>query len=261
MVPKEGKIWFRYTINSFSQILINKWAVVFLMSGKILKILLFFIFLMFLFQGAKSLAGYNRNQIVFFYLSFNLIDTFGQLFFREVYRFRQMVVKGTFDFYLLKPMNPLVRILLGGTDLMDLMMLILLIFCTVGFAIVSNLVVSPIYWGLYLILIVNGLLIAAAFHIFVLGFGILTTSVDHLIMIYRDFGGMLRIPVDLYIEPIRFLLTFILPLGIMITFPAKALMGILPTHLIIISFTISFVSLFIAIIFWNFSLKRYTSAS
>ncbi len=261
MPVKEGKIWWQYTLNSFQQILLNRTAVLLLTSGKIIRIALFFIFLMFLFQGAKTLAGYNRNQIIFFYLSFNLVDTFAQLFFREVYRFRSMVVSGSFDFYLVKPMNPLIRILLGGTDLMDLLVLILIIITTVWFATVNNLISSPWQWGLYLILVLNSLIIAAAFHIFVLGVGIMTTSVDHLMMIYRDFSSMLRIPVDLYTEPIRFLLTFALPLGIMITFPAKALLGILPVHLIFISFVFSFLGFFLAYRFWLFALRKYTSAS
>ena len=33
----------------------------------------------------------------FFYLSFSLVDTIAQLFFREVYRFRPLIVSGDFD--------------------------------------------------------------------------------------------------------------------------------------------------------------------
>ena len=107
----------------------------------------------------------------------------------------------------------------------------------------------------------SGLLLAAAFHIFVLGVGVITTAIDHLIMVYRDFTSMLRIPVDLYIEPIRFLLTFAIPLGIMITFPAKSLMGLLSPQFIAISLAFSLVALFLSLKFWHWSLKRYSSAS
>lgn len=261
MLPKEGKIWLKYTLNSFQQILANRFAVILLMLGKILRIALFFVFLLFLFQGASTLAGYNRNQIIFFYLSFNLVDTLAQLFFREVYRFRSLVVSGNLDFYLVKPMNPLVRVLMGGTDLMDLMMLIMIGVLTVWFATANQLVSSPAQWLLYMAMVFNGLIIAAAFHIFVLGVGIITTSVDHMIMIYRDFASMLRIPVDLYVEPIRFLLTFALPLGIMITFPAKAVLGVLPGQLVLVSFAFGAASFFLAQKFWAYALKKYTSAS
>lgn len=257
---KEFKIWLIYTKNAFQQVLANRPIVVIFMLGKILRIALFLVFLNFLFSGAKDLAGYSKEQIIFFYLSFNLVDTLSQMLFREVYRFRPLVVSGSLDFVLLKPLNPLVRVLLGGGDVMDLMMLILLLVVTVWFGI-SYITLEPLHWFFYVFMVLTGLVIASALHIFVLGIGVVTTAVDHLIMIYRDFTSMLRIPVDLYIEPIRSLLTFIIPLGIMITFPAKALMGLLRPEFLLVSVFLAVVLLYLSIIFWNWSLKRYQSAS
>ena len=258
---KEFKIWWKYSLNSFQIILVNRGAFVLLMTGKIIRIGMFLVFLNFLLSGTNGIAGYNRGQIIFLYLSFNLIDTLAQLLYREVFRFRQMVVSGNFDFYLVKPVDARIRAMMGGADLMDLIMLILITIVTVWFAIGNNLVSGPLVWFGYVLMIANGLIIATAFHIFVLGMGILTTSVDHMIMIYRDLTSMVRIPVDLYVEPVRTFLTFVLPIGIMITFPAKIVMGILPVNLIIISFAVGAISLFLANRFWFFALKRYTSAS
>ena len=88
----------------------------------------------------------------------------------------------------------------------------------------------------FIVLLINSLLISGAFHIFVLSLGVLTTSVDHLIMVYRDMTGLVRVPVDFYTQPLRFLITFIIPLGIMYTFPAQALMGLLSVQIITLSF-------------------------
>lgn len=257
---KELKVWLKYTNNSFQQVLASRTSMIFLLTGKIIRVFLFLAFLFFLFNGAKGIGTYSRNQIIFFYLTFNLIDTLAQLFFREVYRFRALIVSGNFDFTLLKPVSPLLRVLLGGADVMDLIMLFLLIGACLVFSL-NNFSVTPLNFLIFILLLLNGLIVAAAFHIFVLGIGIITTSVDHLIMIYRDMTSMLRIPVDLYMEPIRFILTFLLPLGIMITFPTKALLGILSINLIIISLVFGVVSLFLSLIFWNFSVKKYSSAS
>lgn len=257
---KEIKIWWLYTKNSFLQTLASRGGAVLLLAGKILRVGLFLVFLGFLFQGAKTLAGYSREQIIFFYLSFNLIDTLAQFFFREVYRFRQLVVSGNFDFVLLKPVNSLLRILLGGADILDLIMLIILLILTGSFA-SQNFSVNFSQIFLYFLLIINGLVIAAAFHIAVLGVGIITTSIDHLVMIYRDLTSMLRIPVDLYVDPVRFLLTFVLPLGLMITIPSKALLGLLDLNWILISLFFGAASLFLSLKFWRFSLRKYSSAS
>lgn len=257
---KEFRIWIKYTSNSFQQTLANWPTASILLLGKIIRVILFLVFLGFLFKGANGIAGYSRTQIIFFYLSFNLTDTLAQLFYREVYRFRQLVVSGSLDYVLVKPLNPLIRVLMGGGDVLDLIMLCLLLTITAVFA-VQNLTITFGSLTIYLALLANGFLIATAFHILVLGIGIMTTSVDHLTMIYRDMTSMMRIPVDLYIEPIRFLLTFILPLGIMITFPAKAFLGILSWQLILLSLAFGLVSFTLSLKYWNYAVKRYSSAS
>lgn len=256
---KEFKVWLIYTNNSFQQVLASRPTIFIFMIGKLSRVILFTVFLGLIFNG-RGLGNYTKEQIIFFYLSFNFIDTLAQLFFREVYRFRPLVISGGLDYVLLKPINPLIRVLLGGGDVLDLMMLVFLTTTLVIYSI-NNLSITFPGAVLYLLLIVNGLLIATAFHIFVLALGVMTTSIDHLISIYRDMTSMLRIPVDLYSEPLRTVLTFVIPLGVMITFPAKAFFGLLSWQLIIFSIALGFASIFLSLKFWNLAIKKYSSAS
>lgn len=113
----------------------------------------------------------------------------------------------------------------------------------------------------YILLLANALLISAAFHIAVLALGILTTAVDHVMFIYRDIVGMGRIPIDFYREPIRGLLTFAIPVGIMMTLPAKFLMGIFDWQLLFYAFIFSLSALTFSLYFWHWALKNYSSAS
>ena len=161
---------------------------------------------------------------------------------------------------LVKPFNPLIRVMVGGPDFIDFAMLIILL-STISYYIVFVTKIEILSFIPFLLLIVNSLIIAAAFHIFVLAIGILTLSVDHLVMIYRDLTALARIPIDVYTQPVRSLLTFIIPIGIMFTFPAKALFGLLNWQLILTSFVFGLVSLFLSLKFWNYSLKYYQSAS
>ncbi len=257
---RELNIWFKYTSNSFQQNLFNKYAAIFLITGKFIRIALFVVFLNFALVGTKSLAGYSREEIIFFYLSFNLIDTLSQMFFREAYRFRDLIITGNLDLVLTKPISPLIRVLLGGTDPLDFIVLIFITIAVSWYGI-NYITVNPLHWLGYIFMIAMSLLIATAFHIFVLGLGIMTTAVDHMLLVYRDFTGTMRIPVDLYIEPIRFLLTFVIPLGIMMSFPPKVLIGILSPVFIVMTMVLALVALYLSIFFWNFSLKKYTSAS
>src|SRR5438309_93051 len=127
---KEFYIWRTLTINAFQQALSNKVLFLLFFLSKIIRIVMFFLFLNFLLLGTKSLGGYSQSQIIFFYLTFNVVDTAAQFLFREVYRFRQLVVTGTLDFILMKPFNSLIRVLIGGSDFIDLFILLMIIFVT-----------------------------------------------------------------------------------------------------------------------------------
>jgi ABC-type uncharacterized transport system permease subunit len=219
---------------------------------------MFFLFVFFLISKTKILKGYNVNQAIFFYLTFNIIDTTTQLLFREVYRFRPLVVSGNLDLVLIKPFHPFLRILLGGVDFMDLLMLILYLLLTIFFAFKIG-SFSIINLLLYLSLLINALILATAFHVFVLALGIITTEVDHAIMIYRDLTSLGRFPMEIYQQPIRGIFTFIVPVGIMMSFPSKALFGLLSPMLILFSFFLSFFLLTVSLKLWALAIKKYQS--
>lgn len=229
-------------------------------TGKILRFLFFFTFLLVISSKIKLISGYSLWQMIFFFITFNLIDTLAQFFLREVYRFRSYVVSGDFDYILTKPISPLFRSLFGGSDILDLSIIGLSI-AFIVFSIEKIGGVSLFGIVLYTALILNAFLIALAFHIFVLAIGVLTTEVDNTIMLYRDITQMGRVPVDIYREPLQGILTFAIPVGIMMTFPAKALMGLLSPSSVMISFFIGILFIILSLWFWRFSLKHYASAS
>ena len=247
------------TINSFSSMMISRLGAVLFIVAKLLRFFFFLIFLLLLTSKTQTLAGYSINQAVFFFLTFNLVDTLSQFFFREVYRFRQLVVSGNLDLVLVKPISPLFRSLLGGADLFDMFMIIPFAIAIIFYASSLHPTIEEIVS--YVVLLISGFGIAMAFHIFVLSLGILTTEIDHAIMIYRDITSTGRVPIDIYQEPLRGFLTFIIPVGLMMTFPAKALMGMTPWIWIIIAIGISILFLGLSIKFWNYALTQYTSAS
>lgn len=245
--------------NSFVMVISQKLSLSIFLIGKIIRFIFFFLFLFFILKGAGSLAGYNSNQVIFFYLTFNIIDVVTQFFFREVYRFRPMIVNGDFDFVLVKPMSALFRSLLGGADVIDLITIPPLIIATIYFGALLKPNFGEIV--LYLVLLFNGFLIATAFHIVVLSLAILTTEIDHMVMIYRDITSLGRLPVDIYKQPLQMFLTYLIPVGIMITLPAKAVMGAVSISGIIAAFLVSIIAILVALKFWNTALQEYTSAS
>ena len=90
---------------------------------------------------------------------------------------------------------------------------------------------------------------------------IITFEIDHSIMIYRDITNLGRFPVDIYKEPLRGILTYLIPVGVMITLPAKALMGFVSPLGVFLSLAFGIILITLSIKFWNHAIKQYTSAS
>ncbi|MCX7996473.1 MAG: ABC-2 family transporter protein [Patescibacteria group bacterium] len=249
-----------YSLNSIKVSIQSRAGAIAFLTGKMLRFGLSALFLYFLMQQTKFLAGYTLEQTFLFFLTFNIIDSISQQLYREVYRFRPHIVSGDFDMILVKPIHPFVRVLVGGVDILDTIPTLLYI-GGAAFIIQRIGMLSPeqILW--YILLVINGLVIATAFHILVLAMGIISTEVDHTIMIYRDITRMGYFPIDIYEEPVRSILTFILPIGIMMSFPVKALLGMLAPQWILVAFLFSAGSLVISLRLWRAAMAKYQSAS
>ena len=259
-MTKYFKVWWLMTSQSIQLFFVSRLGAVLFLSGKILRFIFFFAFLLLLFKKTDVLAGYNFYQVILFYFTFSLIDSTTQMLFREVYRFRYYIVSGNFDMILVKPVNALFRSLFGWTDILD--------FITLGPFIALIVYVLLKIPGLtiagilsYILLVISSLLLATSFHILVISLAVITTEIDHAIMIYRDVIGMGKVPIDVYTEPVRSLITFVIPVGVMMSFPVKALLGLLSLPIVLMTFFTSLIFLFLSINFWRFALKKYTSAS
>lgn len=259
-MKKYIKIWWIYSSNSAQMALLTRFGASIFIVAKLIRFFLFLFVILLIESKTKVIAGFTLWEIILFFLTFNFVDTLVQFLFRDVYRFRMYIVQGTFDFILLKPISPLLRSLFGGSDILDVPLILLSIIAIgIAFAHIETLTFLNIF--LYIVLVLNAILIAFSFNVLVISFGILTTSVDNTIMLYRDLTSMGRMPIDIYTEPLRGIITFIIPVGIMMSFPPKALLGILSSEFIAIAFVISIGFLITSLLFWRYALKHYSSAS
>lgn len=261
MAPMAAKTYFNYWVKisgmTFQSLLATRLASLLFITGKLIRIGLFFVFLLALKDKVNQLAGYSLDQLLVSYLIYTLFDLLGQIFFRGIYWYRNDILSGNFDFTLTKPLNPLFQVLVSHTDWLDLPPLIL----TIIFLVVK---LPQVSWQELLIFSIMGLIamvLITAVHVFVAAIGVLTTEVDHAIWIFRDLSQMARFPTDIYIAGVRFFLTFIIPIALIFTFPAKAVLGLLslPLFLSAILGTVGFY--YLVIKFWHYSLKQYASAS
>lgn len=163
------KIWFLMAKNAFLGWSVTRNVFTVFLLGKLVRYISYFGFLYFLVKGSNGLLGYSQNQALFVTATYVFIDTFSQFLFRHVYSFRGLVISGDFDQILIKPINPLFRVLMGGPDPIDFVTLppIIAVLIWIG----SSMHPSAIQIFSYFLLLVNAFIISTAFHIIVVTCG------------------------------------------------------------------------------------------
>jgi ABC-2 type transport system permease protein len=249
-------IFWVYSLMAFKESVQDRTGILLFGIGKLIRFAMLFFFIFFIVSKIGNLKGYGVEQVLFFYLTYSLLDALGQFLFREVYRFRWRFTRGEVEGIMTKPYHPFLRILIGGVDFIDLMTLIPYIILTVYFALkLPALSAANVFF--YFLLLVNSLILITALHIIALSVALYTTSASQAIWIYRDLVSFGRFPISIYNEPVRSLLTFAIPIGIIMSFPAQALLGLLSAQFIVISFFFAATFLLIAFYTWNASLKKF----
>jgi len=229
--------------------------------GKLTRIVFFLGFLAAIFRHTQELAGYSLEEVALFFLTFNAIDILAQLFFRGIYGIRGLIREGDFDYFLIQPTNVLYRVCFNTVDFLDVITVLPVLAIT--FYLLRH-VPGGMHTGrllLYLVLCLNGMVIAWAVHICVAALAVLTQELENTIWIYRDVMTLGRFPVDIYSSKIQALLTFVIPVAVMISFPAKAFLGRLQAGWILEALAVAGLGLALSLRFWRFATRRYTSVS
>lgn len=255
------RIWAALAHNSLRTQLSTKMASGGYLIGKLLRMGFFLSYLLAIFKQLPSLKGYTVHQMVLFFMTFNIIDVAAQFFFRGLYGVKYLIEEGDFDKIITQPAHALFRISSMGVDFLDLFTLV-----PVGFITAWALAripggVTPGGVALYILLVANALLIAYAFHVFIGSLSVRTHEFESAIWVYRDVMTLGRFPVTIYSDLLRGLFVTAIPIGVMVTFPAQALMGILSWKGVVYALLLAALLHLFAQRFWKTSLREYTSIS
>ena len=253
------KIWKITALNALQETFVNRATNLLFLTGKIIRLTMSLLVLWLIKSQLSAFGNYSADDVVIFFLTYLFIDTLSQVIFRGVYLFSPLVRSGEFDFLLIKPISPLFRALTGRPDFNDALFIIpsTIISLYLVTKLDVNITLTSFLW--YLLLLFNSLLISTSLHIMVLVIGVLTTEVDGVIWMYRDLTRMGQFPVNIYLEPIRTILFFLIPIGVMFTVPTQILINEPASVSLVITFLIGVTSLLVSYGLWRWSLKKYTS--
>jgi ABC-2 type transport system permease protein len=259
---KYWKIWARLTALQFeSQISNSRGAATIFIVGKVFRFAFAFIFITAILGRAQNMTGYTLSEAIFILALFVWGSTATQLFFRGVYMFRQKVQDGSFDFYLLTPLNPLFLSLFSTTDPMDVLLMIPYTYILGVSWIASGHPITIAAVLLVIFCMITMFAFAFAIHTVIVAIGVRYLEVDNLIMFFRDIEKMGTYPIDIYDRYVGGVLTYVIPIAIIATVPAKIVFGELSPWYLLVFAALAAVEVRLALWLWNRALTSYTSAS
>ena len=221
------------------------------------------IFILSLFySGNNNLGGWSWEEALIIQSLFIILSGITNILFRpNLNEIIEHIREGTLDFIILKPIDSQFTLSFrtfapaGISEiLVGISLLIFLIFKT-------NNDISFISFIFFIMMFFSGIII-----IYSLWFLVATTSIwfiqtMSISEVLRNLLISSKYPIDAFPLSLKLLLTYLIPISFLTTFPAKTILGGFEFINIFTSLLLAFISFSLSRRFWKFALKHYTSAS
>jgi ABC-2 type transport system permease protein len=217
--------------------------------------------LLVLFSQRKSVAGWSAEEALvvtgfFMALKGILLGAIQPALGNVVEHIR----KGTLDFLLLKPVDAQFLLSTSKLDLTHMADLLAGCALAVYAARASGARLSLAACALSLLLLLCALAILYALWIMVVSLSFRVVKIDNLSYLIVSTFDAARFPASVFRGVLAFLFTFVIPLALMTTYPALALLDKIELHQVLIALTVACAFLVASRAVWLRSIRFYTGA-
>ena len=216
----------------------------------------------FLFTNVRTVAGWDLNSMIVLTGTFSLVlGLLDGLFQTNMSKLSEQVNRGELDYVLSKPLDSQFYVSTRYVNLNEIPTVLIATLTVATGVARTGLVPSALDVVGYALLVA-----CAVITFYGLWFATVTlalwsgriNNIAYLIMPITDMG---RMPSDIYRGIFRVFFTFIVPVGLVSTVPAQALLGGFDPFMLLYAVCASTTAVVFSRWFWRFSLSRYTSAS
>ncbi len=221
-----------------------------------------FISVSLFFSHTDNLGGWRYGQALVIVGLFTFVEgVISMLLEPNLLRIVAMVRDGTMDFVLMKPVNSQFLASLrhakfsGAADLGVATLVLWYAF--------RQLEYTPTLDALaqFALMFAIGLLIVYSIWLAMGACSFWFVKIDHMQELFRALWDTARFPVSVFSGALRIVLTFVLPIAFMTTYPAQAILGVLDTRNLIAAIVVGTVTFGLASLFWRATIRNYSSAS
>ncbi|GHO89269.1 ABC transporter permease [Dictyobacter formicarum] len=214
-----------------------------------------------IYTQTRSLAGWSQGEAGILLGTFQLVSSFLAAFIEpNLSWFGGQIKDGKFDHLLLRPVSSLFSASLGSCAPLAITQALPGLIIIIISLHQLSLVPSLWNWLGWLLLLVVGCTITWASRVLLASLAFWTPAIE-LDVLYSAFWQFGRYPSDIYRQPLRSLLTFILPIAFVATFPARTLTRGPDLPILLSGTALGLFAILLTHLAWQRGLRRYTSAT
>lgn len=214
------------------------------------------------FRQTNAIGGWSFDQVLVLLGIYNALDGVVEMILRpNIGRIVQHIRKGTLDLILTKPVDSQFYISFRHIVFWPITDVLFGFGMFVYAAVKMNLsiTVANVLW--FLLMFAAALAALYAIWMLLMTMSFWFVKVENLTFLFSSLFETARFPVQVYSGWVRKLLTFLLPVAVLTTFPAAAIVGKLTGGEALVSVIMAAVLVTGARLFWRKALRYYTSAS
>ncbi len=215
-----------------------------------------------LFSYTTVMNGWTLGQMVVLLGVYYVVQGAEELVFQPSFeRFMEHVREGTLDFILLKPVSSQFMVSFRHFQTLQVIQLLLgLVITGVGVAGLATGLTPAAAVGFALTL-ACGMVLIYALLLFLSTLAFWFVRVDNLLAIFWAFLDAARFPIDIYPGWLRLTMSTVVPIGIAVTIPAKAIAGLVDPPTLGLMLLATVAAFAVSRAFWQRGLRSYTGAS
>jgi ABC-2 type transport system permease protein len=215
-----------------------------------------------IFANTRSLAGWSAAEVVVLLGVFRVMDgLIGMCIAPNMRRIMHDIRDGTLDFVLIRPVDSQFYASFRAFVAWRVTDLILGTALVAAGAWYASASLSPGTLLLFVIMLAAGTTIVYSFWLILATTVFWFTRINNIEMVFWNAFEAGRYPIDIYHPVVRWMLTFVLPLAFLTTFPAGVLTGKTGWTGLGAALVVAPLMLAAASWFWRFGLRHYRGAS
>lgn len=221
----------------------------------------FVLALLVVFGRTTTIAGWNQGEALILGATVFVMNAISSAFFFSLNDIPTQVRMGTLDFVVTKPVDSQFWVSSRRFNFDQIGSLLAgVVMVAVGVRL-AGIAPGPVQWLAYVTLVACAVGLFYSFNLALMTTGVWLVRVDNLFVLGESLTQIARYPLDIYPTGVQRLLTFVLPLALLSTFPARQLVHGADGGAVALGLIWTAFALFASRRFWRFALRHYSSAS